>query len=214
MEEMMDTWEKLAQLMEENATITVETNGFTTSGLVVYYEGIRGMIPASKIDIRRVENLEDYMNVVIDVKVIEADKKNNRLTFSARDVIVEKNKSNREKKIAAIKVGDSFVGKVDSLKDFGAFVKNSDGISALLHVSQISATKRIKTPDEALSVGDEVNAVVIKAENGKLSISVKQLELEEIRAKEAAEAEEYKYDGGKEEATTGLGALLSGFKFD
>ncbi|MCR5081985.1 MAG: S1 RNA-binding domain-containing protein [Parasporobacterium sp.] len=213
MEEMMDTWEKLNKLMEENQTITVETNGFTTNGLVVYYEGIRGLIPASKIDVKRVENLEDYMNVVIDVKVIEADKKNNRLTFSARDVIVEKNRSKREQKIAEINIGDIFEGTVDSLKDFGAFVKNEDGISALLHVSQISSEKRVKSPEEVLKVGDRVKAVVTKNEGGKLSISVKQFEINAKKEAEAAEPD-FVYEDGKEEASTSLGSLLADIKLD
>lgn len=204
MEEMQNTWEKLEELIANNTTITVETSGFTTSGLVVYYEGIRGLIPASKIDTKRVENLEDFMNVVIDVKVIEADKSSNRITFSARDVILENEKANKQKLIKTINVGDTVEGTVESIQTYGAFLRLDNGISGLIHISQLSSEKRIKNPEEVLKVGDNVKALVIKNTDGKLSLSIKELEA----AQKKAEEEDFSYDGG-EDISTGLGDLLS-----
>ena len=87
----------------------------------------------------------------------------------------KKRKKKREEKIANIKVGSVLTGIVESLQNYGAFVRLEDGLSGLVHVSQISQ-KRIKFPKDVLNVGDEVQVKVIGVKDGKISLSMKALE--------------------------------------
>ena len=101
-------------------------------------EGIRGFIPASRLSLSYIEDLESYLLKDIEVQVIDVDQANNRLVLSARELLKEKEKKEREEKIANIKVGSVLTGIVESLQNYGAFVRLEDGLSGLVHVSQIS----------------------------------------------------------------------------
>ena len=98
----------------------------------------------------------------------------------------EKMQTEREEKIANIKVGSVLTGTVESLQNYGAFVRLEDGLSGLVHVSQISQ-KRIKFPKDVLNVGDEVQVKVIGVKDGKISLSMKALEEDKEKAEEKAE---------------------------
>ena len=88
---------------------------------------------------------------------------------------MEKEKKEREEKIASVKVGTVLTGTVESLQNYGAFIRLPDNLSGLVHVSQISQ-KRVKLPKDVLNVGDEVNVKVIGIKDGKISLSMKALE--------------------------------------
>ena len=138
-------------------------------------EGLRGFVPASKLSLSYIEDLETYLLKDIEVQVIEADQANNRLVLSAREILKEKEKKAREEQIANLKVGTVLTGKVETLQNYGAFVKLENGLSGLVHVSQISQ-KRVKLPADVLKVGDEVRVKVIGIKDGKVSLSMKALE--------------------------------------
>ena len=156
-------------------------------------EGIRGFIPASRLSLSYIEDLESYLLKDIEVQVIDVDQANNRLVLSARELLKEKEKKEREEKIANIKVGSVLTGTVESLQNYGAFVRLEDGLSGLVHVSQISQ-KRIKFPKDALNVGDEVQVKVIGVKDGKISLSMKALE-EAIQEEEEVKVEIPKSEG-------------------
>ena len=159
--EMMEPgWAKLKEYMEEKKVIEVTVDGVSNGGLVSNVEGVRGFIPASLVALKRVDDLNDYLLKDIKVMVTEVDEAQNRLILSAKDVLKNEARAAKKDKINSVKVGTVFDGKVESIKDFGAFVDIGDGLSGLVHVSQIS-TKRIKTPEEVLKVGDEVKVKVI-----------------------------------------------------
>lgn len=207
--EMMEPgWAKLKEYMEEKKVIEVTVDGVSNGGLVSNVEGVRGFIPASLVALKRVDDLNDYLLKDIKVIVTEVDEAANRLILSAKDVLKNEARAAKKDKINSIKVGTVFDGKVDSIKDFGAFVDIGDGLSGLVHVSQIS-TKRIKTPEEVLKVGDEVKVKVIAVKDGKLSLSMKAL-LEEPRE----EKEEVFKLPKAESATTSLGDLFKNIKLD
>ena len=109
------------------------------------------------------------------MKVIDVDQANNRLVLSAREILKEKEKKAMEEKIANVKVGSVVTGKVESLQNYGAFVRLEDGLSGLVHVSQISQ-KRVKSPKDVLNEGDEVTVKIIGVKDGKISLSMKALE--------------------------------------
>ena len=109
------------------------------------------------------------------MQVIDVDQANNRLVLSARELLKEKERKAKADKIASIQVGSVMEGTVDSLQTYGAFVRLEDGLSGLVHISQISRN-RIKSPDAVLKVGDQVKVKVIGIKDGKISLSMKALE--------------------------------------
>ena len=131
-------WQTLVQYLEDKTVLTVKIGGIVKSGVVAYVEGIRGFIPASKLSLGYVENLEDRLNKKIQVQVITADPENQKLVLSARELLREKAAEERRSKLASVQVGLVTEGKVESIQPYGAFIDLGDGLSGLVHVSQIS----------------------------------------------------------------------------
>ena len=202
-------WEKLNTLKEEQTVLDVVIKGVVKSGVVAYVEGVRGFIPASKLSLSYVDNLEEYLNKPIQVRVFEVDKEKKRLILSAREILKEKADEERKAKISNVEVGLVTEGIVESLQPYGAFIDLGNGLSGLVHISQISE-KRIKSCSQVLAVGDKVKVKVIAIKDGKLSLSMKALA--DVAAKEI---EEEVYELPKAgEATTSLGALFANIKLD
>ena len=202
-------WENVEQYMEEGTVLSLTVDGIVKGGVIANVEGLRGFIPASQLSLGYVEDLNVWLKKDIAAKVIEADPEAKRLVLSCKEVLLEKAREEKAKKIEAIEVGSVLEGKVESLQAYGAFVDLGDGISGLVHISQISQ-KRIKKPSEVLTVGDTVKVKVLKVEDGKIGLSMKALE-EAIEEPAKEEVFDYKEEG---EAMTSLGSLLSGFTFD
>ena len=167
-------WDKLRQFKEDKTVLTVTVDGVVKSGVVANVDGVRGFIPASKLSLSYVENLEDFLKKEIQVRVIDADEETKHRVLSARDVLRDKERAERKARIQQIEIGTVMEGKVESLQSYGAFVDLGDGLSGLVHVSQIS-DKRIKHPSAVLNVGDPVTVKVIAIKDGKLSLSMKAL---------------------------------------
>lgn len=148
-------WNRVQKYLEEKTVLPVKIEGIVNGGAIAMVEGLRGFIPASKLSLSYIEDLETYLLKDIEVQVIDVDQAENRLVLSARELLKEKAKKEREEKISNIKVGAVLKGTVESLQTYGAFVSIGDGLSGLVHISQIS-DKRIKTPSAVLNVGDEV----------------------------------------------------------
>ena len=187
-------WEKLKACMENGTNLTVKIGGVVKSGVIAYVEGIRGFIPASKLALGYVENLEDWLGKEIEVRVITVDEEKERLVLSARDILREKEREEKKARISNVQIGLVTEGTVETLQPYGAFIDLGNGLSGLVHVSQISE-KRIKSPASVLNVGDKVKVKVINIKDGKLSLSMKALN--EIAA---------------EGLTTSLGSLFANIK--
>ena len=195
-------WNVVQSYLAKGTVLPVKIEGIVNGGAIAMVEGIRGFIPASRLSLSYIEDLESYLLKDIEVQVIDVDQANNRLVLSARELLKEKEKKEREEKIANIKVGSVLTGTVESLQNYGAFVRLEDGLSGLVHVSQISQ-KRIKFPKDVLNVGDEVQVKVIGVKDGKISLSMKVLE------EAAQEEEEVKVEIPKsEDIGTSLGDLF------
>lgn len=200
-------WKKAAEYLENETVLTVKIGGVVNAGVIAYVEGLRGFIPASKLSLSYVENLEDFLNKEIQVHVITVDPEKKKLVLSAREILREKAAEARRNKISNVEIGLVTEGKVESIQPYGAFIDLGDGLSGLVHVSQISE-KRIKSPDVVLKVGDTVKVKVIAVKDGKLSLSMKALNdaaAEEIR-------EERVVLPKSEELTTSLGDLFKNIK--
>ena len=182
--------------------------------LIWYVENVRGFIPASRLSLEHVEDLNEFLNKKIKVRVITVDPEKKRLVLSARELLREEARAEAaQKKQAALEqvnVGDVMDGTVETLKDYGAFVRLENGLSGLVHVSQIS-DKRVTSPSKVLKEGETVKVKVTAVKDGKLSLSMKAL-LE--KTEEVAEKEE-KYEIPKSETiSTSLGSLLANIKLD
>ena len=180
-------WNVVKSYMEKGTVLPVKVEGIVNGGAIAMVEGLRGFIPASRLSLSYIEDLETYLLKDIEVKVIDVDEANNRLVLSAREILQEKARKEREAKIAAVKVGSIVTGTVESLQNYGAFVDLGDGLSGLVHISQISL-KRIKSPADVLNVGDEVTVKIIGIKDGKISLSMKALEEEKKEEEERLRA--------------------------
>lgn len=204
-------WDVLKQYKEDKKEIPVKITQTVKGGAVAYVEGIRGFIPASQLDISYVEDIDSYQGKKLTVRVTEVDQSKTKLILSAKEILREKKKEEHDHKIAMLVPGTIVEGVVESLQPFGAFVDIGDGLSGLVHISQISEF-RIKKPSEVLKVGDKVKAKILNTNDGKISLSIKAAAEETGGTDDTAkEAEMY---SSKETVGTSLGDLLKGLKID
>ena len=207
----MMAWDRLRELKSTQGNVTVKVSGVTKAGVIANLEGIRGFIPASKLALNYVEEeaLNDWLGKSVEVRVITADEEEKRLVMSAREILREKEQEEKAKKISNVEVGLVTEGTVETIKPYGAFINLGNGLSGLLHVSQIS-DKRIKSPDAVLTVGQTVKVRIIDNKNGKLSLTMKALE-----DAPAEEIEEETYELPETAAvSTSLGSLLAKLKIN
>ena len=116
-------WNVVQSYMENKTILPVKVEGIVNGGAIAMVEGLRGFIPASKLSLSYIEDLETYLLKDIEVRVIEADEAENRLVLSAREILKEKEKKAMEEKIANIQIGTVMTGTVESLQNYGAFVR-------------------------------------------------------------------------------------------
>ncbi len=201
--DIADPWHIVQNYMDNKTNLTLKVDGVVNGGVIVKVEGLRGFVPASRLSLSYIEDLETYLLKDITVRVIEVDPQEHRLILSAREILKEEEAKKRAERIAQIQVGSVMEGTVESLQSYGAFVRFDDGLSGLVHVLQI-CEKRIKTPADVLNIGDRVKVKVIGIKDGKLSLSMKALSEEKENAEEDLPVELPK----SEEIGTSLGDLF------
>ena len=202
-------WDKL----HENETqVTVRIKESVPSGVVAFLEGIRAFIPASQLSTDYVEDTDRWIGKDVTVQVITVDKEKNRLVLSGKVVARKQQEEERNHRIAMLVPGSVVEGTVESIMPYGAFVSLGNGISGLVHISQISQ-KRIGSVHEVLKEGQKVKAKILNTNDGKVSLSMKALEEiipdDDVQTEDEAQAEEYI---SNESASTSLGSLLAGLK--
>ncbi|MDO4787645.1 MAG: S1 RNA-binding domain-containing protein [Johnsonella sp.] len=203
-------WEIFEKMLEEKTVSRVKIVEVVKVGCVAFLDEVRAFIPASQLSLKYVEDLEVYLNKSLDVVLINVEPEKKRLVLSHKEIEKQQEDEAKKEKLSKIKVGDIITGKVDSIKDYGAFISLDEGVDGLLHISQISHN-RIKHPGVLLNVGDEVKVKVIGMEEGRISLSKKALEEETARAEEKRNAEHFKYEE-KGRASTSLAGLLKDIK--
>lgn len=203
------SWTKLKEYMDNQKVKKVKIAQAVNGGVVTYLEGIRGFIPASQLSLNYVEDLESWVNKEIEIMVITAEEENNRLVLSGKEVERNKAEADRSSKISRLQKGVVTTGTVEKIVPYGAFINIGDGLSGLVHISQICG-RRIKSPNEVIKEGQEVTVKIIDIKDGKVSLSMKAVE-ETAEVVDAVEEVPFEYTTG-EEASTGLGSLLSKIK--
>lgn len=203
-------WDKLEDMKEEKTPFEITIEGIVKGGAVAYVEGIRAFIPVSKLALGYVEDPETYLKKTLMVRVIEVSEEENRLVLSAKELLKEAEAAKKLEKLNSVTVGSVLEGTVESLQNYGAFIDLGEGLSGLVHVSQISQ-KRIKSPKAVLSVGDPVTVKVIGNADGKLSLSIKALQ--EVIEEEPEKEEVFDLPKA-EEVTTTLGSLFKNIKLN
>lgn len=172
---MQGDWTELEAFYTEEKDVDVKVAQITKGGVIAFYKEVRGFIPASQLSFRHVDKLDEFIGQTLQVKVIEFNRKRNKVVFSRRDMAM----AERAVKLTAtwekIQVGQKIAGEVKRITDFGAFV-DLGGVDGLIHATEIS-WGRSEGIKNALKIGDKVEAVVIAADQAanRISLSIKQL---------------------------------------
>jgi small subunit ribosomal protein S1 len=168
-------WLELEKALESSETVQGVVSGKVKGGLTVMMNGIRAFLPGSLVDLRPVKDTSPYEGKTMDFKVIKLDRKRNNVVVSRRAVLEQTAGAERDALLATLQEGTVVKGIVKNITDYGAFV-DLGGIDGLLHITDL-AWRRVKHPTEVLSVGDEVNAKVLRfdQEKNRVSLGLKQL---------------------------------------
>ncbi|MBK5267177.1 MAG: 30S ribosomal protein S1 [Acidimicrobiia bacterium] len=166
-------WGKIQRITNAGGTVTGPVIEVVKGGLIVDI-GLRGFLPASLVELRRVRDLDPYVGEQIEAKVIELDRNRNNVVLSRRAWLEEAQAEQRQAFLDDLKVGDARPGVVSSVVNFGAFV-DLGGMDGLVHVSELSY-QHVNHPSEVVKVGDEVQVRVLEVdrERERISLSIKQ----------------------------------------
>ncbi len=206
-------WKKFQTELKEKTPVSLKITETVKGGVIGFLDGVRAFVPASQLSLSYVEDLSVFVGTTIEGRVITADKADKRLVVGCKDLLREKRDADRAEFVSNLKEGMVTEGTVQSLQSYGAFVSLGEGVDGLVHISQITNTRRLKHPREMLEVGQKVKVKVLSVKDGRISLSMKAVE-------EAPEAEAEKYEEEKvelpkeEELTTNLGSLLKGLKLN
>ncbi|MCP2013118.1 small subunit ribosomal protein S1 [Deinococcus sp. HSC-46F16] len=168
-------WRVLEKMQENDEAFEVEVLEKVRGGLVAQVEGIRAFLPASQVDTRRVNDLDPYVGKPLMVKLIELNRKRNRVIISHRAIMEAQKAQAREQTVGKLVPGAQFEGEVVEITDFGVFV-NLGGIDGLVHRSELTYG-RFNHPRDVVKVGDKVQVQVIDVDEGRerINLSMKAL---------------------------------------
>lgn len=169
------TIENIERSFEENKLISVKVKEVIKGGLSCDANGVKVFMPASQCSIRRIENFNTLLGKSLDVKVIEFEKRNNKIVVSRRVVEETLAKEEKERIWNSIKSGEKRQGVVTKLVKFGAFV-DIGGVNGLIHLNDMSWS-RVNKPEDVVSVGDNVEVFVqeVDKSKGRISLSLKDI---------------------------------------
>jgi small subunit ribosomal protein S1 len=162
-------WRRIEAAAESGEPVEGTVIEVVKGGLIIDL-GVRGFLPASLVDIRRVPNLDEYMGTKIETKVIELNRSRNNVVLSRRAVLEEERKEVRQQILDRLQPGLVVEGQISNIVDFGAFV-DLDGIDGLIHISELSWS-HVNHPSEILSIGDTVKVKVLDIDRDRQRISL------------------------------------------
>jgi small subunit ribosomal protein S1 len=162
-------WRRIETAAESGEPVEGTVIEVVKGGLIIDL-GVRGFLPASLVDIRRVPNLDEYMGTKIETKVIELNRSRNNVVLSRRAVLEEERKEVRQQILDGLQPGLVVDGQISNIVDFGAFV-DLDGIDGLIHISELSWS-HVNHPSEILTIGDTVKVKVLDIDRDRQRISL------------------------------------------
>lgn len=175
-------WDELQRIIDAGETIEVSPYDANRGGLLIELEGVRGFLPVSQLSAEHyprvgnadkdeiLQRLNSLIGKSLSVRILDADRKTNKLIFSEKEAI----KDGLAERFEKLKIGDTVTGVVTGVVDFGAFV-NVSGIEGLVHISEIS-WERVSNPGDYVKIGDSIEAKIIAIDRDRLSLSMKQLQ--------------------------------------
>jgi small subunit ribosomal protein S1 len=166
-------WSRIEEIMHRGGTIKGPVIEVVKGGLILDI-GLRGFLPASLVELRRVRDLHPYVGQELECKIIELDRNRNNVVLSRRAYLEESQSEGRKKFLESLKKGERRRGVVSSIVNFGAFVDIGGGVDGLVHVSELS-WKHVDHPSEMVAVGQEVDVEVLDVdlERERVSLSLK-----------------------------------------
>ena len=162
-------WRRIEGAAESGEPVEGTVIEVVKGGLILDL-GVRGFLPASLVDIRRVQNLDEFMGQKLECKVIELNRSRNNVVLSRRAVLEEERKEVREQILGRLQPGQVVEGKISNIVDFGAFV-DLEGIDGLIHISELSWS-HVNHPSEVVSIGDTVRVKVLDIDRDRQRISL------------------------------------------
>jgi small subunit ribosomal protein S1 len=162
-------WRRIEAAAESGEPVEGTVIEVVKGGLILDL-GVRGFLPASLVDIRRVHNLDEFTGQKLECKVIELNRSRNNVVLSRRAVLEEERKEVREQILGRLQPGQVLDGKISNIVDFGAFV-DLDGIDGLIHISELSWS-HVNHPSEVVSIGDTVRVKVLDIDRDRQRISL------------------------------------------
>lgn len=174
-------WDEVSRIVEAGDIIEVTPYDANRGGLLIEFEGVRGFLPVSQLSAEHyprvggadkdeiLQRLNSLVGKSIKVRILDADRKANKLIFSEKEAV----KEGLAERFQKLTVGDKVTGVVTGVVDFGVFV-NVDGIEGLVHISEIS-WERVSNPNDYVKVGQNIEAKIIAIDKDRLSLSMKQL---------------------------------------
>jgi small subunit ribosomal protein S1 len=162
-------WRRIEAAAESGEPVQGSVIEVVKGGLIIDL-GVRGFLPASLVDIRRVQNLDEFLGQTIECKVIELNRSRNNVVLSRRAVLEEERKEVRQQILDRLQPGQVVEGAISNIVDFGAFV-DLDGIDGLIHISELSWS-HVNHPSEILSIGDVVPVKVLDIDRDRQRISL------------------------------------------
>ena len=167
-------WGDIQTISDNNKSVKGTVIESVKGGLIVDI-GVRGFLPASLIDVRRVKELSSYVGEEVEAKILELDKQRNNIVLSRKAHLEEELSEERQGFLGDLQVGDIKYGKISSIVNFGALV-DIGGMDGVVHVSELS-WRHVENPNEIVKVGDSVTIKVLEIDNDKerISLSIKQV---------------------------------------
>jgi small subunit ribosomal protein S1 len=162
-------WRRIEKAADSGEPVEGTVIEVVKGGLILDL-GVRGFLPASLVDIRRVQNLDEFMGQKLECKVIELNRSRNNVVLSRRAVLEEERKEVREQILGRLEPGQVVEGKISNIVDFGAFV-DLEGIDGLIHISELSWS-HVNHPSEVVSIGDTVRVKVLDIDKDRQRISL------------------------------------------
>jgi small subunit ribosomal protein S1 len=162
-------WRRIEAAAESGEPVEGTVIEVVKGGLIIDL-GVRGFLPASLVDIRRVQNLDDFLSQKIECKVIELNRSRNNVVLSRRAVLEEERKEARQQILDRLERGQVVEGTISNIVDFGAFV-DLDGIDGLIHISELS-WGHVNHPSEVLNIGETVRVKVLDIDRDRQRISL------------------------------------------